>query len=83
MSEFLDLMRVIDMAYEQSKNDPPAMRLELVQRRVIQEFGGARVYVPARETFVMGARFDLSGSPADVMRRYRVSRATAFRLLKK
>lgn len=54
--------------------------LQKVQARVIQQFGGERVYVPKRANFVVGDRFDLSGGVADVMRRYRVSRTTVWRL---
>lgn len=53
-----------------------------VQQRVIQHFGGERVYVPKRVNFVVTVGYDMSGSVQDVMRRYRVSRRTAYRILR-
>jgi len=59
-----------------------SQRREL-QVRVVNQFGGERIYVPKRANFVVGGEFDLSGSVQEIMRRHRISRRQVFRLRKK
>lgn len=88
MPELEDLVTAMERAFEEllGRKIPSEARTQ-IQRRIAQEFGGERIYVPknlARPGFVLGdAPLDLSGSLSDVMRRYRVSRATVVRLRRK
>ena len=85
MSELDDVVTAMARAFEDllGRQIPAEARTQ-IQRRIAQQFGGERIYVPkhiARPGFVLGnAPLDLSGSARDVMRRYHVSRATAFRM---
>jgi Mor family transcriptional regulator len=83
MSEADDMIRELTIACEEVLGVKMTQDQRVaVAQRVIQHFGGERVYVPKRAGFVMGGSFDLSGGVQDVMRRYQVSRATAYRILK-
>lgn len=53
-----------------------------VQRRIAHTFGGERVYVPKRANFTVATGYDMSGGVHEVMRRYRVSRRTAYRIVR-
>jgi Mor family transcriptional regulator len=83
MSEVEDMIRELTIACEEvlGVKMTDQQRVQ-VQQKVIQHFGGERVYVPKRAGFVMGDRFDLSGGVQDVMRRYQVSRRTAYRIVR-
>lgn len=78
------MLREMETAFEVVLGvKPTEQQRAQIQERVAQQFGGERVYVPRRTGFVMGESFDLSGGVREVMTRYRVSRATAFRLIRR
>jgi len=66
--------------------EPTPEQLTTIQSRIIQEFGGERVYVPkriARPAFVVGALAGQGNEIRFIMRTYRVSYTTAWRMLRR
>jgi len=84
MSEADDMLRELTIACEEvlgvTMTDDQRVK---VAQRVIQHFGGERVYVPKRAGFVMGGSFDLSGGVRSVMDRYSIGRSKAYELMRR
>lgn len=76
MSDFLYIARKFYMAGKENRD------FDTIAKEVTLELAGERVHVPSSRRFVLGARFDMSGSVQEVMRRYSVSRRTAFRIIR-
>lgn len=86
MSRFTDMMQEIALAYQDEYGiETLPEKTTSIQQRVIQQFGGLRIEVPMRRAnFTVGeTRYDMTGGPRAVMARYRVSQATAYRILRR
>lgn len=84
------IVRKMSQAFEQITGVKlqPEQREE-IERQVVAEFGGERVYVPKKTTRpvdVLAGGFEAyhaRQAVRDVMRQHRVSRATAYRMLRR